>query len=161
MWSTWSELGGAARSAARSAARRGLLDGSLRLAQRLDGSRRGSPDSLYGSRSCSVLARCLGVVGVSSPSDVVLILVIGSSLFACMHLDLLPWRSLLHVVFDSSWSRTLVRMRPEVQTPRSCAAESSAGRRLSPEPMRRAAWGAVCLPAIVMEISEDVYIYIP
>ena len=34
-WSTWSELG-VARSAARSAAQRGLLDGSLRLANGSD-----------------------------------------------------------------------------------------------------------------------------
>jgi len=54
------ELGRLAQSAR--LAQRGSLDGSMRLAQRLDGSRRGSPDSLYGSRSCSVPARCLGVV---------------------------------------------------------------------------------------------------
>jgi len=70
----WSELDGAARDVvdvvhgrrelgrlAQSArlARRGSLDGSMWLAQWLDGSRHGSPDSLYGSRSCLAPAHCL------------------------------------------------------------------------------------------------------
>ena len=69
-----------------------------------------------------------------------------SSLFACMHADLLPWRSLLHVV--------LVWMRPEVQTPRSRVAESSAGRRSR----RRRRWRG-CVHAAVGHASFDGCMY--